>query len=199
MDAKKFMAWTVGLYRDALNWLAPGIWCPKQAAVDEWLEYYKKSVWLKAKDFSTVMANAFGVAILSDSTGGVGGKARVIGLSGETEYPTREESERDYKDFMFAEDAFNKLEADRTRVGHEYLNGYEAARAGSERYCARFDRPSNSAYSWYNGWAVGEFDRLWREGKLCLLEEKNRLLARTRRLEAAAREKARQDAKVVSQ
>lgn len=174
MDVKKFIAWNITLYNTALNWLGPTTWTPKQADVDEWLEYYKKSTWLKAKDFATVMATAFGVTVITDGIGNT-----------EVDYPSRQESEQDFRDFREAERAFNALEKDRIRVGHEYLNGYEAGRGGAERYCARFDRPTNSSYSWYNGWAVGEFDRLWREGKLCLLEEKSRMILRAEREQKA--------------
>jgi hypothetical protein len=167
VDAKRFMGWCVGLYRAGLNRLAPATWIPTQPQVDEWLEYYKLSTTLRSKDYLGIMANAFGVALLVDSNG----DTQVI-------YPNRGQAEQDYEDFEIARVAFEALEEDRTGVGHEYLNGYEAARTGAQRFNGRFLWASNRGYSWYNGWAVGEFDRLWREGKLCLLEEKRRRMAR---------------------
>lgn len=66
--------------------------------------------------------------------------------------------------FKQFEDAFKAQESDRAKVGREFLAGYDAGKDGSQRYCARFDRPSNQAYAWYHYWAVGDFDRRYAAG-----------------------------------
>jgi hypothetical protein len=172
VDAKRFMGWCVGLYRAGLNRLAPATWIPTQPQVDEWLEYYKLCTTLRAKDYLGIMSSAFGVTM---------SKPISPTDDGHVIYQSRAETEEDFEAFMEAETAFNRLEADRTCVGHEYLNGYEAARTGAQRFNGRFLWASNRGYSWYNGWEVGEFDRLWRAGLLCLLEEKRRRIAHAER------------------
>lgn len=120
----------------------PRRWVPTPEEVANWLEYYKAWVGGLRPDIHDIVPT------------------KAEGYSGVID----EDPETMLVRFKAFEDAFQSQEADRLQVGREFLAGYDAGKAGLERYCARFDRPSNASYAWYNYWQVGDFDRRYARG-----------------------------------
>jgi ribosome modulation factor len=66
------------------------------------------------------------------------------------------------RSFEEAEAAFTRAEADRTRVGQALCNGYNAGVIGDARQNFHFTHPSHEGFAWFNGWALGDWDRRWK-------------------------------------
>lgn len=131
--------------RDIVPPPPPPRWTPTPEEVANWLEYYQ----------------AYTAGLRPDIHDIVGA---------EHDKATRDVV-RHFNAFL---DAFKSQETDRQQVAIEFMHGYDAGRYGSQRYCGKFDRPSNAAYAWYHYWAVGDFDRRYAAGE------------RSARLEAAS-------------
>jgi hypothetical protein len=144
------------------------IWIPTVPQVAEWLEYYKITVAQANQRFQDI----------------------VLGLS------TDGESALDLaQTFQSAERDFYAMEGERTRVAYQQYSGYEAGRSGRPRQNVAFAKPSHPAFGWYNYWAVGDYDRRFREGLprlgrtleeeyKILREQEQRLIAGTKYLPA---------------
>jgi hypothetical protein len=122
-------------------------WVPSREEVAYWLEYYK--AWTAGlrpdiHDFSSIEPDRV-----------IGNPAPLMGAELAVPMVAR---------FAAFEDAFRSQESDRGQVAREFLAGYDAGKDGSQRYCARFDRPSNAGYAWYHYWQVGDFDRRYAAG-----------------------------------
>lgn len=63
------------------------------------------------------------------------------------------------------EKAYGIYENFRTAIGDAQGRGYAAARAGTPREKLPHQERSHEAYSWLNGWAVGNFDDRWSRGE----------------------------------
>lgn len=116
-------------------------WEPTPEEVHEWLQYYKRVTSAKAQDFHSVMATAFDQDDMP--------------LSVER---TRQELEM----YEEAQRAYWCLEGDRRGVGPAQGDGYFAGRSGQARSNPRYLGPSNEGFAWFNGWTIGNNDRLGR-------------------------------------
>lgn len=126
-------------------------WMPSKEEVAEWLEYYKAYTAGLRPDIHDLDTP---VRRCTDSAG------IEVTVKEIPEQPTALLAR-----FKAFEAAFVSQESDRGGVAREFLAGYDAGRDGSQRYCARFDRPSNRAYAWYHYWQVGDFDRRYAAGE----------------------------------
>lgn len=148
MNRRRFLQFTVALAVAAplahRFLLAPGVmpdllperWIPTNAQVAEWLEYYKLYVRAGCEKFADVVKAAF-----------AGEPMDLQQVADEFEF------------FDAAERAFMQLNGDRSAVGGSQGLGYDAGRGGLPRFSQAFTGPSNAGFAWYNGWAVGHFDR----------------------------------------
>lgn len=128
------------------------IWIPTVPEVAQWLEYYKLTVAQAGQRFSDI----------------------VLGLATDGDDP-----EVLARDFAHAERDFERMEGERMRVARENYSGYDAGRSGRPRANPRFLKPSHPGFAWYNYWAVGDYDRRWKEGLPRLgrtLEEEYKIL-----------------------
>ena len=144
---------TVGVGTDLVK-LPPAdeIWIPTVPQVAEWLEYYKLTVTHAHQRFADI----------------------VLGLAADGDDPAEL-----MRTFAGAERDFDLMEGERRRVGAQQYSGYEAGRSGRPRANPAFLKPSHPAFGWYNYWAVGDYDRRWREGLPRLgrtLEEEYKIL-----------------------
>lgn len=129
---------------DPIDTPIPAPWVPTQAEVDEWLAYYKLTVdkrFHAATDYLLVVP-----------AGDYDTKEIIA---------TVEEIERFQRDFAI-------LEGDRQAVGKTQGDGYAAGRNGMPRAFIDAHGPSNANFGWYNGWALGDYDRRWRAGEVKL-------------------------------
>jgi len=62
------------------------------------------------------------------------------------------------------EQAYGAYERFRTAIGQAHFKGYNAGRDGEPRESCPYEIPCHEAFSWLNGWNVGEYDRLWKAG-----------------------------------
>lgn len=122
----------------------PRVWVPTQTEVDEWLEYYKLSVWNGHRSLAHLMGN------------------QAFSIQSYDEFPSIAGSKEEVELFEAAERAFRQLEHDRNAVSVSQGVGYDAGREGLPRFNALYTAPSNEAFGWYNYWAVGNADRLRR-------------------------------------
>lgn len=120
---------------------APPAWTPTPEAVHEWLQYRKRFVWARSRDFHSMMADAFD-------------------HNDDLHYPTRGETAVEHDLFKQGEDAYRSLESDRNGVSAALGYGYCAGRDNLPRLNPNFTGPSNEGFAWHNGWLVGNNDRL---------------------------------------
>jgi hypothetical protein len=118
----------------------PPRWVPSKEEVANWLEYYKAYTAGLRPDIHDLVRVDDGGKVIDQTA---------VSL---------------LKQFKAFEAAFRSQESDRHRVSREFLLGYDAGKDGSQRYCGRFDRPSNASYAWYHYWQVGDFDRRYAIG-----------------------------------
>lgn len=130
----------------------PPRWVPTPEEVANWLEYYKAYTAGLRPDIHD-LASTESVEVSRDCK-----EKDLLGAF-------TENAEGLLARFKAFEAAFNSQECDRNQVAIEFMHGYDAGRDGSERYCGKFDRPSNAAYAWYHYWAVGDFDRRYAAGE----------------------------------
>lgn len=128
------------------------IWIPTVPEVAQWLEYYKLTVAQAGQRFSDI----------------------VLGLATEDDDPAELA-----RSFATAERDFERMHDERMHVARENYSGYEAGRNGRARTNPRFLKPSHPGFAWYNYWAVGDYDRRWKQGLPRLgrtLEEEYKIL-----------------------
>lgn len=135
----------------------PPRWVPTPEEVANWLEYYK----------------AYTAGLRPDIHDFIPSE-RVRGAPINVDPVALEDPKIMVATLESFEMAFRSQESDRQQVAIEFMHGYDAGRYGSQRYCGKFDKPSNAAYAWYHYWAVGDFDRRYAAGE------------RSARLEAAS-------------
>lgn len=82
------------------------------------------------------------------------------------------------------ERAYGAYERFRTSIGRANGIGYEAGRANRPREDLPYRERRHETFSWLNGWAVGNFDYLWRAGFVCLMPSAGQ---RARRLKELGR------------
>lgn len=126
----------------------PRLWIPTQAQVDEWLTYYKAAVGQGVRRFADIF---LGLPEVLDAEDG----PIVVHVP-------------DHSLYDQAERAFGLLQGDRFAVGGSQSHGYNAGREGQPRFNPLYTAPSNESFGWYNGWATGNFDYLWRRGEVTL-------------------------------
>jgi hypothetical protein len=131
----------------------PARWTPTPEEVALWLEYYQA---YRAKLRPDIHDISTPVQQLYNKHGHE--------VGGPREVP--EDPMTLLAKFQAFEMAFEMQEHDRNQVAVQFIAGYEAGRDGAERYCGRFERPSNSAYAWYHYWQVGHEDHLYALAKL---------------------------------
>ncbi len=113
-----------------------GLWIPTQEQVDDWRDFYT---------LATVQVG-----------GTINQRVRALAAV----EPGEEDpdvgaflSELDH-----LERAFAALDARRSSIARAHGDGYFAGREAKPRVNTQFVKPSNEAFSWYNGWRVGNTD-----------------------------------------
>lgn len=139
MNRRQFLQFTVALGVAAtlpIDFPANYRWIPTADEVDEWLEYYKICITFgRQKKFAQIIGEAF--------RGEVEAQDRELLKAAETEFARLGELPFDCRPY----------------------SAYEAGINGLPRYCGDFTGPSHRAFAWYNGWRIGNDDRLWRTTK----------------------------------
>jgi ribosome modulation factor len=139
VNRRQFLQFTVALgVAAALPAAFPATyrWIPTDEEVDRWLEYYKICRTTgQQKSFAKIVGEAF--------PGEMDAQERKLLRAAETEFARLGELPLDCRPH----------------------SAYEAGINGLPRYCGDFTVPSHRAFAWYNGWRIGNDDRLWREMK----------------------------------